>query len=422
MTPRERLITVNEKDGTTPVEAKALLNKHKLERILVVNDAFELKGLITVKDITKQTTFPNAARDSAGRLRVAAAVSVGEGTEQRVELLVKAGVDALVVDTAHGHSKGVIDRVRWVKQNYPQVDVAGGNVAADDIDLRVVLLDPAHAVDHALAVAVGRVHHQCIDAGLDQQLHALLGALAHAHGGGHAQAACAVTRCVGEGGLLGDVLDGDKALEFKGVVHDQDALELVLVEQGLGFHGRGAVLLVDGDQALARRHDLADLDVVAGLEAQVAAGDDAHHLAAVAHGKAGDAEVLGQLQHLQHGVLGGDDHGVVHHAGFVALDLGHFGSLLLCRHVLVNDADTALLRNGNGQTRFGHGVHGGGHKGDVQGDVARKARLERGVLGQDLGESGDQEDVVEGQGFTEKAHVRAPKEGLYPCAGSQCML
>src|SRR5256885_2114775 len=111
MTPRERLITVNEKDGTTPVEAKALLNKHKLERILVVNDAFELKGLITVKDITKQTTFPNAARDSAGRLRVAAAVSVGEGTEQRVELLVKAGVDALVVDTAHGHSKGVIDRV-----------------------------------------------------------------------------------------------------------------------------------------------------------------------------------------------------------------------------------------------------------------------------------------------------------------------
>jgi len=119
MTPRERLITVNEKDGTTPVEAKALLNKHKLERILVVNDAFELKGLITVKDITKQTTFPNAARDSAGRLRVAAAVGVGEGTEQRVELLVKAGVDALVVDTAHGHSKGVIDRVRWVKQNYP---------------------------------------------------------------------------------------------------------------------------------------------------------------------------------------------------------------------------------------------------------------------------------------------------------------
>ena len=127
MTPRERLITVPE--GTTPEEAKALLNKHKLERLLVVNDAFELKGLITVKDITKQLNFPNAARDSAGRLRVGAAVGVGAGTEERVELLVKAGVDAIVVDTAHGHSKGVIDRVRWVKQNYPQVEVIGGNIA-----------------------------------------------------------------------------------------------------------------------------------------------------------------------------------------------------------------------------------------------------------------------------------------------------
>ncbi|MDO8276005.1 MAG: IMP dehydrogenase, partial [Serpentinimonas sp.] len=127
MTPRERLITVP--DGTTPEEAKALLNKHKLERLLVVNEAFELKGLITVKDIRKQLNFPNAARDAAGRLRVGAAVGVGVGTEERVELLVRAGVDAIVVDTAHGHSKGVIDRVRWVKQNYPQIDVIGGNIA-----------------------------------------------------------------------------------------------------------------------------------------------------------------------------------------------------------------------------------------------------------------------------------------------------
>ncbi|MEY4644350.1 MAG: IMP dehydrogenase [Hylemonella sp.] len=127
MTPRERLITVP--DGTTPEEAKALLNKHKLERLLVVNDAFELKGLITVKDITKQLNFPNAARDGAGHLRVGAAVGVGEGTEERVEALVKAGVDAIVVDTAHGHSKGVIERVRWVKQNFPAVEVVGGNIA-----------------------------------------------------------------------------------------------------------------------------------------------------------------------------------------------------------------------------------------------------------------------------------------------------
>ena len=127
MTPRERLITVPE--GTSPADAKALLNKHKLERLLVVDAENRLKGLITVKDITKQTTFPNAARDDAGRLRVGAAVGVGEGTEERVDALVKAGVDALVVDTAHGHSKGVIERVRWVKQNYPQVQVIGGNIA-----------------------------------------------------------------------------------------------------------------------------------------------------------------------------------------------------------------------------------------------------------------------------------------------------
>ena len=127
MTPRERLITVNE--GASAAEAKALLNKHKLERLLIIDDADRLKGLITVKDITKQTTFPNAARDADGRLRVGAAVGVGEGTEERVEALVKAGVDALVVDTAHGHSKGVIERVRWVKQNYPHIDVIGGNIA-----------------------------------------------------------------------------------------------------------------------------------------------------------------------------------------------------------------------------------------------------------------------------------------------------
>jgi IMP dehydrogenase len=148
MTPRERLITVPE--GTTPEQAKALLNKHKLERLLVINDAFELKGLITVKDITKQTSFPNAARDSAGRLRVGAAVGVGPGTEERVEALVRAGVDAIVVDTAHGHSHGVIERVRWVKQNYPDIDVVGGNIATGAAALAL-----AEAGADAVKVGIG---------------------------------------------------------------------------------------------------------------------------------------------------------------------------------------------------------------------------------------------------------------------------
>jgi IMP dehydrogenase len=136
MTPRERLVTV--KEGATLEQAKALMHQHKLERVLVLNSADELRGLFTVKDITKQTSFPNAARDAQGKLRVGAAVGVGEGTEERVELLVKAGVDAIVVDTAHGHSKGVIDRVRWVKQNYPQVDVIGGNIATGEAALALV--------------------------------------------------------------------------------------------------------------------------------------------------------------------------------------------------------------------------------------------------------------------------------------------
>src|SRR2546423_1522678 len=127
MTPRDKLVTVNE--GATLDEGKALMHRHKLERVLVVNDAFELRGLMTVKDITKQTSFPSAARDAHGKLRVGAAVGVGEGTEERIELLAKAGVDVLVVDTAHGHSAGVIDRVRWVKRHYPNVDVIGGNIA-----------------------------------------------------------------------------------------------------------------------------------------------------------------------------------------------------------------------------------------------------------------------------------------------------
>jgi IMP dehydrogenase len=133
MTPRERLITVNE--GASLQEAKALMHQHKLERVVVVNAQNQLRGLFTVKDITKQTNFPNAARDAQGKLRVGAAVGVGDGTEERVELLVKAGVDAIVVDTAHGHSAGVIDRVRWVKRHYPQVDVIGGNIATGEAAL-----------------------------------------------------------------------------------------------------------------------------------------------------------------------------------------------------------------------------------------------------------------------------------------------
>ncbi len=148
MTPRERLIWVRE--GASLEEGKALMHKHRLERVLVLSDGFELRGLMTVKDITKQTDFPNAARDAHGKLRVAAGVGVGEGTEERVELLVRAGVDALVVDTAHGHSQGVAERVRWIKKNYPQVDVIGGNIATGAAALAL-----AEAGADAVKVGIG---------------------------------------------------------------------------------------------------------------------------------------------------------------------------------------------------------------------------------------------------------------------------
>jgi len=127
MTPREKLVYV--KEGADPAEAKRLMNKHRLERVLVVNDAFELRGLITVKDIRKSTEHPNAAKDEQGKLRVGAAVGVGPDNDERIELLVAAGVDVVVVDTAHGHSQGVLDRVRWVKRRFPEVEVIGGNIA-----------------------------------------------------------------------------------------------------------------------------------------------------------------------------------------------------------------------------------------------------------------------------------------------------
>jgi len=127
MTPRQRLITVRE--GAKREEALALMHKHRLERVLVVNKNFELRGLITVKDILKSTEHPDACKDSLGRLRVGAAIGVGEGTEERAEALIDAGVDVIVVDTAHGHSQNGLSRVKWVKRKFPKTQVIGGNIA-----------------------------------------------------------------------------------------------------------------------------------------------------------------------------------------------------------------------------------------------------------------------------------------------------
>ena len=127
MVPKNRLVTV--KEGTTREEAMALLHKHRLERVLVVNNDFELRGLITVKDITKTSEHPDACKDEQGRLRVGAAIGVGEGSDERAEKLADAGVDVIVVDTAHGHTQGVLDQILWIKKRLPHLQVIGGNIA-----------------------------------------------------------------------------------------------------------------------------------------------------------------------------------------------------------------------------------------------------------------------------------------------------
>ncbi|MFT7015380.1 MAG: IMP dehydrogenase, partial [Pseudohongiellaceae bacterium] len=130
MTPKEKLVTVGEDFDLG--EVKELLHRHRIEKILVVNDDFILKGLITLKDIKKSEDYPNACKDSQGRLRVAAAVGTGPDTSDRVDAIVEAGVDVIIVDTAHGHSQGVLDQVRYIKKRYPEIAVVGGNIATAD--------------------------------------------------------------------------------------------------------------------------------------------------------------------------------------------------------------------------------------------------------------------------------------------------
>ncbi|MDT8407173.1 MAG: IMP dehydrogenase [Methylococcales bacterium] len=148
MTPKEKLVTVNE--NADPREAVALLHKYRIEKVLVVNDQFHLRGMITVKDIQKAKDYPKASKDQYERLRVGAAVGTGQDTEERVAALVEAGVDVIVIDTAHGHSQGVIDKVRWAKQTYPKLSVIGGNIATAEAALAL-----ADAGADAVKVGIG---------------------------------------------------------------------------------------------------------------------------------------------------------------------------------------------------------------------------------------------------------------------------
>ena len=225
-----------------------------------------------------------------------------------------------------------------------------------------------------MAVTVGGIDDDGIDTRAHQRLDPLFCPLADTDCRADAQLALGVARRIGEAGLLGDVLDSDQALEFKGIIDHQQALDLVLVEQHLGLRQRRAIR--HRDQLVALRHDVADGQVIARLKAQIASGNDTHDLAAVENRETGYPKLLRQIDDLANGMLRRDHNRVTQHTGFVAFDLGDLGCLLLRRQILVNDADAALLCNGNGQSRFGHGVHGGRDQRQVQCDIAGETGCE----------------------------------------------
>jgi len=212
MTPKEKLVTV--KEGATRDEIQKLLHQHRIEKVLVVDEKFGLKGLITVKDIQKSQEYPRAAKDAKGRLRVGAAVGVGKGTEERVELLVAAEVDVIVVDTAHGHSQGVLDRVRWIKKHFPKMQVIGGNIATADAaralrdagaDAVKVGIGPGSICTTRMVAGVGVPQVTAVSNVAEALLNDMVGVIADGgirYSGDIAKAIAAGAHCVMVGSLL----------------------------------------------------------------------------------------------------------------------------------------------------------------------------------------------------------------------------
>ena len=292
---------------------------------------------------------------------------------------------------------------------------AGGDVAADHLQVGIVLFDPGHAVEHALAVAVGRVDDHNVHAGFDEKLKALFGARTHADGGARKELAFGVLggKRVFRG--LDDVLDGNQATQVEVLVDDENALEAVFVHQTLGVIKARAFL--HGHEAIARGHDFAHRGFHAGFKAKVTVGDHAENATAFDHGHAADAVFLAHTDHVADEHVGADGDRVAHDARFMALDLGHFGGLLLGGQILVNDADAAFLRHRDGQIGFGHGVHGGRDHRKIQGDFAGQAGAKLNVAGEDFGVGGDEQNVVKGECLLQETHLVTSKQKKN---GSQC--
>ena len=282
--------------------------------------------------------------------------------------------------------------------------LCGGDVAADNLHLREVCLHPTHPIQNTLAVAVCGIHHNHVHPGSHQSGHAFVGFRTHAHRRAHAQAAVLVFVGMGEFGGFQNIAHRNQAFELVLRVHNQNALDLMLMHQFARVFNAGA--FGHGNQFGPGRHDGGHRLVEAGFKAQIAVGNQAHQLAVLHHRQAGHLPLTlcAHFQQLANQHFRRNRYRVFHHAAFVPLHFGHGLGLALDAHVLMNDADAAFLRHGNGQARLGNGVHGGGNQGQVEGNVAGEAGLQRDVLGQHLGMGGNKQYIIKGVGFFNDSH------------------
>ena len=272
MTPEDRLVTV--KEGAERDEVLTLLHRHRIEKLLVVNGDFKLRGMITVKDIQKAEDFPNACKDEHGQLRVGAAVSTGEGTEERVSALAQAGVDLLVVDTAHGHSRGVLDRVTWIKKHFPAVQVVGGNIATADAALALakagadavkVGIGPGSICTTRVIAGVGVPQVTAIDnvaSALKGKDIPVIGDGGIRYSGDMAKAIAAGAHCV----MMGSM--------FAGTEEAPGEVELYQGRSYKSYRGMGSIGAMSGNQGSSDRYfqeDASDVDklVPEGIEGRV---------------------------------------------------------------------------------------------------------------------------------------------------------
>ncbi len=292
---------------------------------------------------------------------------------------------------------------------------ASGDVAADHLNVREVLLDPADAVDHALGVAVCGINDDHINTGSRQRFNASRRFRASTNSGANQQATLIVLGSVRVGTGLFDVLDGHHALQAEGVVNDQHFLDAMNVQQ-LTHFGSGDTFL-DGDQFVLGCHYVADQRIHAGFKANIAGSHDTDQITVGQHRHTGDVVLVSQFDQFGNGSAGVDGDRVTDHTGFEFLDLADFGGLLLDGHVLVDDAHATFLRHGNRQTGFGDGIHRSRQQRDVQFDTTGQTGLETHVLGQDLGVSGHQENVIKGKCFlanTQHSRLPSGKNGSAP--------